>query len=47
MLVVPETKIEKSRFPVIDIHAHLCLSTRSENSVAVAEELADLRDRAA
>ncbi len=38
MLVVPETKVEKSSFPVIDIHTHLCWSVKSENGVALAEE---------
>ncbi len=38
MLVAPETKIEKSRFPVIDIHTHLCFSARSENGVSLTGE---------
>jgi predicted TIM-barrel fold metal-dependent hydrolase len=38
MLKVSETKIERARFPVIDIHTHLCWSAKSENGVPLAEE---------
>ena len=38
MLHVAETKVEKARFPVIDIHTHLTFSARSENGVPLAEE---------
>jgi predicted TIM-barrel fold metal-dependent hydrolase len=37
MLQVSETKVPRSRFPVIDIHTHLCWSAKSENGVAVTE----------
>jgi len=37
-LVVPETKVEKARFPVIDIHTHLCWSKKSENGVPLVPE---------
>ncbi len=38
MLVVPESKVEKARFPVIDIHTHLCWSKKSENGVPLVPE---------
>src|SRR5688572_26968201 len=30
-LVVPETKIERAKFPVIDVHTHLCWSKDQTN----------------
>ena len=38
MLHVPETKVPKPRFPVIDIHAHLCWAAKSEKGVPLSEE---------
>src|SRR6266404_1991727 len=37
MLHVPETKVPRSRYPVIDIHTHLSLAAKSENGVASGE----------
>ena len=42
MLHVPQTRVEKPRFPVIDIHTHLTSVTRSEKGVAVGEEVTSL-----
>jgi predicted TIM-barrel fold metal-dependent hydrolase len=39
MLHVPETKVAKARFPVIDIHTHLSFSKKSKNGGAYGEEL--------
>jgi predicted TIM-barrel fold metal-dependent hydrolase len=39
MLRVPETPIEKARFPVIDIHAHFSFSAKSAAGVALGEDL--------
>jgi predicted TIM-barrel fold metal-dependent hydrolase len=38
MLHVKETKIERARFPVIDIHTHLSWPAKSEKGVPLAEE---------
>ncbi len=38
MLRVHETRVERSRFPVIDIHTHLSFSTKSEKGVFLAGE---------
>jgi hypothetical protein len=38
MLQVPETTVERARFPVIDIHTHLCWSAKSEKGVSMVEE---------
>lgn len=35
MLKVKETAVERSRYPVIDFHAHLCWSKKSEKGVAL------------
>jgi predicted TIM-barrel fold metal-dependent hydrolase len=42
MLHVPETRVETPRFPVIDIHTHLTFVTKSENGVAMGEEMTAL-----
>ena len=39
MLHVPETKVPKSRYPVIDIHTHLSVRKKSVNGVNVGEEM--------
>jgi predicted TIM-barrel fold metal-dependent hydrolase len=38
MLHVKETRVERSRYPVIDVHAHLSFSTKSEKGVPLAAE---------
>jgi predicted TIM-barrel fold metal-dependent hydrolase len=38
MLQVPETHVEKARFPVIDIHTHISWSTKVESGIALASE---------
>lgn len=40
MLHVPESKVSKARFPVIDIHTHLSFAAKSKNGVPLSEELA-------
>lgn len=39
MLSVHETKIERARFPVIDIHTHISWSAKSEKGVPLSEEM--------
>ena len=39
MLQVQETKVERARFPVIDIHTHLSWSAKSEKGVPLSEEM--------
>jgi len=39
MLHVPETHVPRARFPVIDIHTHLCWNAKSQNGVPLAEEM--------
>ena len=39
MLHVSQTQVPRSRYPVIDIHAHLGWTTRSDKGVAVGEEV--------
>ena len=39
MLHVPETHVPRARFPVIDVHAHLSNTRRSEGGVALGEEV--------
>jgi len=39
MLHVPETKVERSRFPVIDIHVHLSFCATNEKGVGMSEEM--------
>ncbi|MCS7024411.1 MAG: amidohydrolase [Bryobacteraceae bacterium] len=38
MLQVPETRIERAKFPVIDIHTHLSWAARSEKGVSLTPE---------
>ena len=38
MLHVRETRIERARFPAVDIHTHITVSTKSENGVELAAE---------
>ncbi|MEX2264426.1 MAG: amidohydrolase family protein [Bryobacteraceae bacterium] len=38
MLRGAETKVEKARFPVIDVHTHLCFSAKSQAGVPLSEE---------
>ena len=39
MLHVPETKLPRSRYPVIDIHTHLSFAAKTENGVGIGEEM--------
>ncbi len=39
MLHVPETKVPRSRYPVIDIHTHLSFTAKNANGVAIGETL--------
>ena len=39
MLHVPETKVERARFPVIDVHTHLSFRAKSRQGVGLGEEL--------
>ena len=39
MLRVPETKIERAKFPVIDIHTHLSFAAVNQNGVPVSEKM--------
>jgi predicted TIM-barrel fold metal-dependent hydrolase len=39
MLHVPETKVPRSRYPVIDIHTHLSTRAKSVNGVEVGEKM--------
>ncbi|HEV2679046.1 MAG TPA: amidohydrolase, partial [Rhodanobacter sp.] len=39
MLRVPKTHIERPRFPVIDVHAHLSWSSNVRNGISVGEEI--------
>ena len=39
MLHVPETKVPRSRYPVIDIHTHLSTRAESVNGVGVGEKM--------
>jgi predicted TIM-barrel fold metal-dependent hydrolase len=39
MLHVPETKVEKSRYPVIDIHTHLSIRAKDVNGVGIGEKM--------
>ena len=38
MLHVHETRVERAKYPVVDIHTHLSRSTKSENGVELAGE---------
>src|SRR5437016_13686615 len=39
MLHVPETKVPKSRYPLIDIHTHLSFAAKHEGGVAIGEQM--------
>lgn len=39
MLHIPETKVPRSRYPVIDIHTHLSFSAKSANGVGIGEAM--------
>lgn len=39
MLHVPETKVPRSRYPIIDIHTHLSIRAKSVNGVGVGEKM--------
>src|SRR5213076_1563350 len=39
MLHIPETKVPRSRYPVIDIHTHLSFAAKTENGVGIGEEM--------
>lgn len=44
MLHVPETRVERARFPVIDLHTHLTFSASSRNGVALGEKMGYLAE---
>jgi len=39
MLHVPETKVSRARYPVIDVHTHLSFRAKSQNGVGLGEKL--------
>jgi len=39
MLHVPETKVPRSKFPVIDVHTHLSFQAASQNGVPLGEKM--------
>src|SRR6202158_3741493 len=39
MLHLPETKVPRSRYPVIDIHTHLSITSKTENGVGIGEAM--------
>ncbi len=39
MLHVPETKVSRSRYPVIDIHTHLSVTAKTDNGVGIGEAM--------
>jgi len=39
MLHVPETTVEKSRYPVIDIHTHMSIRAEDVNGVGIGEKM--------
>jgi hypothetical protein len=44
MLQVRETRVERSRYPVIDFHTHITVSAHEVNGVALAAERTYLSD---
>ena len=38
MLHVKQTRVERARYPLIDIHTHLSMSAKSENGVSLAAQ---------
>src|SRR6266481_6598286 len=39
MLHVPETKVPRSRYPVIDIHTHLSVTAKTDNGFGIGEAM--------
>src|SRR6267378_6517456 len=39
MLHVSETKVPRSRYPVIDIHTHLSFAAKTEHGVGIGEDM--------
>src|SRR5262245_15677193 len=39
MLHVKTTRVERARFPVIDVHSHLSWTSKSQHGVAVGEDV--------
>jgi predicted TIM-barrel fold metal-dependent hydrolase len=39
MLHVPETKVERARYPLIDIHTHLSIVAKNTHGVGIGEEM--------
>src|SRR6266852_590288 len=39
MLHVPETKVERPRYPLIDIHTHLSTVAKNTHGVGIGEEM--------
>src|SRR5437773_1117382 len=39
MLHVPETKVPRAKYPVIDIHTHLSITAKSVNGVGIGEQM--------
>ncbi len=39
MLHVPETKVSRSKYPVIDIHTHLSIRAKSDHGVGIGEKM--------
>lgn len=37
MLHVPETKVPRSKYPLIDIHTHICFNANSKNGVGIGD----------
>lgn len=45
-LIVPETNIEKAKFPVVDVHTHICWSRDEKNQYhATPEQLLEVMNR--
>ncbi|HMI53428.1 MAG TPA: amidohydrolase family protein [Candidatus Saccharimonadales bacterium] len=39
MLHVPETKVPRSKYPVIDVHTHICFNANAKNGVGLGEKM--------
>jgi len=39
MLHVPETKVPRAKYPVIDVHTHICFNANSKNGVGIGEKM--------
>lgn len=46
MLKVPETNVERAKFPVIDIHTHISFSAVNKNGVGISEKVKFLAEPA-